>query len=390
MANTNNLQAVIPTILAQALLQLRGFTVMPRLVNLDYGSEAREKGDTIDVPIHSAIEAQEVSPGNTAPDDAGLVPTKTQITLDQWYEAPFFMSDRDVNEAMNGFVPGQVVEATRSIANRINTDIFGLYPGVYGLAGTPGTTPFSTANDGPGVSSATALRKQLNVQKAPLTDRRAVLDVDAAAAALELRAFQDAAWRGDSEGLIEGQIGRKLGFDFYEDQAVPTHTAGTITTGLAVKSATAHAEGVTTITATTAAATGACDLKRGDLLTFAGDSQTYALLEDVEESTAATDVTLKISPGLQVALTGGEEITVKATHTVNLGFHRDAFALAMRPLATPDSFTGGSLIETMTDPLTGLSLRLEISRQHKRTRWAIDALWGVKLVRPELAVRLAG
>ncbi|WP_159104325.1 P22 phage major capsid protein family protein [Sneathiella glossodoripedis] len=72
-------------------------------------------------------------------------------------------------------------------------------------------------------------------------------------------------------------------------------------------------------------------------------------------------------------------------------FNRDAFAFANRPLAQSGAGAGlGSQIMSMTDPQTGLSLRLEVSRQYKQVIWEFDILWGVKLVRPELAVRLAG
>jgi hypothetical protein len=45
---------------------------------------------------------------------------------------------------------------------------------------------------------------------------------------------------------------------------------------------------------------------------------------------------------------------------------------------------------SMTDPQTGITLRLEVSRQYKQVTWEFDILWGAKLVRPELATRIAG
>ena len=57
----------MPKILARGLLALREQATMPRVVNLDYSSEAASKGDTIDVPIPSAITVAAVSPSNTPP-----------------------------------------------------------------------------------------------------------------------------------------------------------------------------------------------------------------------------------------------------------------------------------------------------------------------------------
>ncbi len=382
----NDLSNVIPQILAQGLMALRGATIMPRLVNTDYANEAKQKGDTIDVPIPSAIAVQAVAPASTPQSTPDTTPTKVQIPLDKWYEAPFQLSDKDMAEAVRGVIPMQVSEAVKALGNQVNSDLFALYKGVGGYAGTAGTTPFGTAND---ISDATNLRKVLNVQLAPLSPRRAVVDPDAEANALGQRAFQDASWRSDASGLIEGQIGRKMGFDWFMDQSVPSHTAGTITTGLVAKASTSVAAGLKTFVATTAASTGACALKEGDVIAIAGHTKTYALTADATQASAATDVTLTISSGLEQALVGSEAITVKASHTVNLGFHRDAFALAVRPLEAEGNGLG-NLIQSAVDPVSGLALRLEVSREHKRTRWSFDILYGVKLVRPDLAARLAG
>jgi hypothetical protein len=40
--------------------------------------------------------------------------------------------------------------------------------------------------------------------------------------------------------------------------------------------------------------------------------------------------------------------------------------------------------------MTGIPLRLEVKRQNKQTLWEFDVLYGVKLVEPDLAARLAG
>lgn len=392
MATTpNTLTAIMPKILARGLRNLRQFCIMPQLVNNDYSMDARAKGDTIDVPVPVAATSTAVTHAEVPPAPATMTPTKVQIQLDNWEHSNFHLSDKDLLsiDKNKHFLPMQAGEAIKAIANSINESIFSEYVGVYGYAGTAGTTPFVTT-----VAGATDLRKVLHRQLCPKDQRRVVLDFDAEANALALAPFRDTSQSNDPNPITEGQIGRKFGMDWFADHHVPTHTAGTITTGLATKAATVEPVGETSIVCTTAGATGACDLKEGDIILIDGDDQTYTLTADAVQAVAATDVTLTISPGLKVATTGGEAVTVKASHVVNLGFHRDAFALAMRPLQTDleSEMTSqlGSKIISMQDPISGLILRLEVSRQYKQVMWDFDALWGVKLVRPELAARLAG
>lgn len=378
--NTNTITNVIPQLLAQGLVTLRENAIMPRLVNASYSAQAAEQGSSIDIPIPAAITAAAVTPSYADPNDTGINPGKVTLSLDQWKEAPFFMTDKEMMEVMAGTIPMQAAEAVKALANDVDQYLLSLYKGVYTAVGTAATTPFATD-----VSAATAARKFLNNYLAPMTDRRFVFNPDVEANALGLRAFQDVAWTGDARGINEGQIVRKLGFDWHLDQNVKDHTAGTVATSFIVKDSTAHAEGLTTLTTTTG---GNAALKAGDIITIAGHDQQYVVTADAER-TGGGDLPVLISPGLKVALVGAEVITIVASHAANLAFHRDAIAFANRPLV--DSAEGlGNQIMSAQDPVSGLTLRLEVSRQYKRTRWSFDILYGAKLVRPELAVRVLG
>lgn len=383
MANT--LTPVIPTLFAQGLKALRRNCVMPRLVNSDYGTEVKEKGDTIQVPIPSAIAVQDVVPGVTAPAPADIAPTTASIPLSNWKEAPFVLSEKELAQVIDGVIPIQLSSAVEAIADAINQSIFGLYTGVYGFTGTAGTTPF--ASD---ITAATNARKVLGTQLAPTQNRRIVLDPSAEANALSLPAFYGALNSADPAVITEGQIGRKFGFDWYMDQRVPTQVAGTITTGLIAKASTAQAAGLKAIVCTTAASTGACALKVGDIIQFSGDAQTYTVTAAATQAAASTDVTVNISPGKVVPLVGSEAVTVKASHVANLAFHRDAFAFASRPMNMNNLTENKDQSFMMSDPVSGLTMRLCYREEFHRTRLAFDVLWGVGLIRPELACRIAG
>lgn len=382
MANTWT--EVTDKLLAQGLVTLRQNSIMPLLVNRSYDTMAAQRGDVINIPVPSAVTAQDVTPGPNQPANSDSAPTSVAVPLDQWKEAPFFMTDKEALTVMDGVIPMQAAEAVKSLANIVDNYILALYKGVYGYTGTAGTTPFATDT-----SDATKARAILNKQLAPLDDRRFIVDPDAEASALNLRAFQDMSWAGNDVGILDGKVERRFGFSWHMDQNIPTHTAGTITTGLIAKAATVVALGAKTVVATTAASTGAAALLVGDIITFAGHSQTYVLTANATQASAASDVSLAIEPGLKKALAGSEAITVKASHVVNLAMHRDAIAFASRPLMD-SNVVPGVLIRTAVDPISGLVLRLEITRQHKQTRYSYDILYGGKLIQAALATRVAG
>ena len=381
MANT--VTNIIPKIVARGLLALREMARMPSLVNRDIEDEARRFGQTVDVPLSSAITATNVAPGPTPPANVDTTISTVPVPLDQWKESPFYLTDKEMREidASANFIPMQTSEAVRALANAMDSYILSLYTGVYNAVGAAATTPFAS-----NTQVARDARKKLNAGLALTNARHMVLDVDAEANASDLALFKQADQSGGQEGIREGEIGRKLGYDWWLDQNIPTHTAGTFT-GTIVTSGAA-AVGATSITLATGASEAIAALV-GDIIVFAGDTQQYVLTAALTVGASSTGAAA-IDPPLKVAQSGGEAVTAPiATHVVNLAFQRDAFAFASRPLLDTD-VTGGNLIQSISDPLTGVTLRLEVSRQHKQTKWSFDILYGAALIRPELASRVMG
>jgi hypothetical protein len=370
----NNLEAAIPKILAMGMMALRENTIMPRLINTDYQGKAAQKGNTIDVVIPSAVPANAVVPGVAAPAGTDLEPTTVPISLNNWFDASFSVTDKELAEVEAGILPMQISEAVKSLANEVDRSILALYKKVYGVAGTPGVTPFLDST-----FEATEARKILNRQLCPPQDRRIVLDVEADANATGLSTFQNVNQAGSDSVMRDGNIGRKLGFDWYMNQNVLTHTKGTAAS-YQVNQAS-HAVGSKAVTVDTGTGIPAI----GDVFTVAGDTQTYV----VTGSTGTPNITaIQYEPAAKTAFADDAAITFLDSHVANLAFNRFAFALASRPLLDVDPLS--SRMMSMSDPISQLTMRLEVSRLYKQTRWSFDILWGVGCPRPELAVRIAG
>ena len=117
------------------------------------------------------------------------------------------------------------------------------------------------------------------------------------------------------------------------------------------------------------------------------------LVDVTANTTAVTSTTMNISfyPPLRTAVATASALVIGAAATAyvpNLVFHRDAFAFASRPLA--DIRGLGNVIQTQVDPVTGIALRLEVSRQYRQTTFSYDVLYGCNVPRPEFIAKIKG
>lgn len=379
---SNTITNVLPKILADGVMALRQQAVLAQLVNRSLGdSYAQQKGNAINVPIPSAVAARAVTPAVTFAANVDANPTVAVVTLDQWFEAPINLSDSDVANISPTFVPMQASEAIKSLVNNVDSFIFGLHTGFFGFTGTPGTTPFNGS-----MTAAAQAKMVLSRQLAPLTDRRAVIDPLAEANLTINPAILDAAQRGDTQGIIQGTIGTKLGMDWYMDQNITTFTPGTgWVTGFTV-STTTGVKGASTLQVLNATASGT--ILVGDLFTLGSDSKQYVVTAAATAS-ATVGVALTIYPPLSAAASLGTTLAVVASaYTVNLAFHRDAWAFASRPLSSV--FQNGNIFQAPVDPISGIALRLELSRQYKQETLSYDVLYGAGVTRRELGAKIFG
>jgi hypothetical protein len=373
---------ILQTLVSMSLSALRERIVLAKIVNRDYEGELRGQklGATVNVSVPAAVAARTVAPDVVPPAVTAVTPTSVPITLNQWYEAPFAMDDKGLSQVMGGIIPQQASEAVKAIANNIDQYIHGLTHGAsgfYGYAGVAGQTPFATD-----LAEYLAATQQADAQLMPADNRFVILDTFAKANALGTNAVQNASWRGDANAFRTGQIGEVLGAQWDYSQNVPRHTSGTWTNAGTTTGTNAAGQGVVNLTG------GTGSLLVGDIVTFAGDSQTYVVI--AATGTAPTSA-ITVAPNLVTAKSSTELVTVKASHRNNLLIHRDAIGFAMAPLLDTMQVAGAPTTQAVAiDAESGLALRLEVTRQHRQYQWSFDALYGASVIRRELGVRIAG
>lgn len=384
--SANTFTNIVDRVMAGGLMTMRENAVTSRFVLNDFSGIAQEKGSTVDLTLPTSITAAAVSAGSTPFNATGLTPSVRTITLDQWYEASFAMTDKEMNEVATraNYIPVQAEEAVKALINKIDSTLLAKYVDFYEFSGAAGTTPF--ASDSSLVNEA---KRKLATNLAPVDNRAFLIDEFAQENIEKLSNFADISKSADPNILRTGEMGFKYNFRWAMNQNMPTHTKGTLSgttgAGKALINDASVDIGQTTIALDDTSLTGT--MVAGDVFTVAGDTQTYTVVTGGTASGNALSITFY--PGAKVAWADDAVLTMKASHVNNLAFHRNALALVMRPLANPP-VTSGNIIRTAVDPISGIPLRLEISRQNKQTLWQFDALWGVQSIDRSMAVRVAG
>jgi hypothetical protein len=210
-----------------------------------------------------------------------------------------------------------------------------------------------------------------------------LLNVDAEANAVILSQFLSASDSGSPQTIRDGVVGTKLGFQWMMSQNAPTHANAT--TGTVVTNGTPPT--VNFAGSTTLVVSGATAIGIGDKFSIAGDTTQYTI------NAGSTTTNWLIYPALKVAVPNSTAITVYDSGAsgadISMAFHPYAFTFVTRPLL--DVMTSsGNVIQTLTDPESGLSMRLELTRQYKQTMVEVDILYGVAALKPELAVVIYG
>ena len=376
MATNNTLSVYDPIFYAnEALLVLHKALGMAGRVYRGYDKAPQQKGSVIDIRVPSTFTAQD-APGNAQNIQANVV----QVALNNWKEVKFSLTDKELSATQDTIIAEHIGPAAYAVADVIDQALTGLYTDI------PTVASWSAPSV---VSDITGFRAKQFANMVPMADPtmlHCMVDGQTEADLLGLQAFSQFQGAGNQgvASQMTGYLGQKFGYNFGANQNMKTHVPGALS---AVADVTGvNADGVQTIALSANALTG--NVAKGDLFSIAGSSTTYVVTQAAV--VAGNAVSVNFYPALTVPTAGGEAVAFTQTaKTETLAFHRNAFALAMAPLSEMGDGLGAR-IATVTDPVTGLSLRSRVFYAGNESAMyvSIDALFGVKTLDPRLAVRV--
>lgn len=325
----NSLDAFNPEFWANTSLAiLEENMIMANLVNRDFENTLQSYGDIVNTrkPREFVAKRKTNADPVTIQDAAA---TNIPVRLDQMWHVSYLIKDGEESISMTSIIdeflrPAVVAEA-RAIDLVLIGEFVNFLPNVVGGFGS-----FDSSNAKDRVLDT---RRLMNTNKAWVNDRNLVLSTGTETELLRVEQFTDANRVGDDgTALREASLGRKLGFDLFMDQNMPSilpqsvGTGGNQLTAGAVNHSGGYPAGTTVLVVD--GFSGA--LTTGSWITVAGDDRPLQISAHTETTGATTGITL--SAPLSAAVADNAVIntvnpgTVSGTYSVDstgLGYAKE-------------------------------------------------------------------
>lgn len=356
----------------ETLMQLYPQLKMAGLVYRDFNSQIAAKGDTVNTRMPGTLAARDANPDSFASNKPTAV--NVQVKLDQWKEVVFEVGDKEASLSIKDLIAEYMTPAAHGIAEAVEDAMTGLYKDIANNIGTAGTTPATVSTLG------TDIKEKFDTLQIPDDSRQVVLG-PAAVNKFNQVFYQDFI-SGSTEQQTTGALRPKFGMQYTDSNKLPKHLTALSGAPLGVGP---QAAAITSLSVD--GLTGA--VKKGDLFSLVhpiAGVTTYVVTADA--AIIATAASIPIYPPLLEAVLDNCVLTPIAPHSVNLAFHKQAFALVSRPLNTPNAPGANVYVADFA----GLGLRSSLWYEPKdlRTYCRLDLLFGVKTLDARKAMRVMG
>jgi hypothetical protein len=390
MANTLTVSAIAENLFRARDIVAREMVGFIPSVTVNGGSEGVSLGGTVNSIV------TQVPTVNTSITPAMTIPAADDQTIG--VETMTIGQTANVRIPINGEVFKQLentvgsqialdqmlAQALRAIVNNIETHVGTvLKNGSSRATGTAGTTPFASNHH-----ILADMRQILVDNGTPMNDGQISLVINSAAGTKlrQIANLYKANEAGSSDLLRNGELLNLYGISIKESAGVVAHTKGTL--GGAPTSAVAgFAVGATSITLT-AAGTGT--IVAGDALSIANDTGNIYIVKTGDTDVSDGGTIVLNAPGLRKATGASTRALTVADYTANLGFHRAAVELVMRPPAEPAGGDAATDSMNLFDPVSGLSFNVSTYQGYKMNALDITCYYQAKVWKPEFVATLLG
>lgn len=400
MSNTYLTDSIITR---EALMVLENNLVAAKKINREYDDRFARDGAKVGSVINVRKPPKYQGRVGAAMVVEDATETQVPVAVNKQFGVDLEFADSDLALNIDDFSKRFLRPAVSRIANEIDADVLLLYKQVYQAVGTPGTVPNA-------LLTYLLAGVALDNAAAPSDGQRSIV-INPLMQATMVDALKGLFQQSSAIAAqyAKGQMGTAGGFDWNMDQNVATHTVGPLGGTPLVNGANQTGTSLITDGWTAAAAS---RLLQGDVFTIAnvfmvnpmsgvsnGQLQQFTVMSDVS-SDGSGNLTAIISPAI---ITAGPFKTVNAVPAdnaaltilgaantaspVGLAFHPDFATLVCVDLPL---VKGVDMCGRMQDKQLGLSIRLirdyEIRNDQRPCR--LDVLYGVSILRPELACRI--
>jgi hypothetical protein len=370
-------------ILKEALMEFENNLVITKTARRDYQ-------DRFDVTTGATIRIRKPTrytarTGRNAQPQA-INEQYTNLTIGDMIGVDVEVTSQELALQIDDFNRDILSPAMVTLANKIDSLLYNTTLDIYNFVGTAGTAPNTFAV----IDQAGALLDSLGV---PRDNNRFLLEKSFDASATRSALYNTFNENFNKEIIMNGSMGNLAGFDAYSAQNIINPVfALTTATGVALANAgaalgTPLMNGATVSGATTLVMDGftaSITIKEGATFTISGVNSTnptsrtdtgqlakFVVTADTEVN-GSGEVTLPIAPTL--VLTGPYQnitalpannapVTFNFTHTKNLAYHREAFALVTVNLPVNND---GAFQKNIRDP-KGTGINIRMTRQYSAT-----------------------
>ncbi len=399
----SNSLLTIDMITRKALEILENNLVITRNVNRAYDDSFAIEGAKIGSSLRIRLPDRSLVTDGAALQVQDVSQQQVTLTVDSQKHIGVNFTTAELTMSLDDFADRVLKPRISQLASSIDADVANAYKNIFNSVGTPGTTP---------ATSLVLLQAQQKMNEAAAVASPRYLTVNPAANAGLVEGMKglfnpvSTISRQFKSGLMGEGI---LGFEeLAMSQSMKVHTTGDWGTAIEVDGApTAQGTSQLAITFTGSSKT----WKVGDVFTMqsvfavnpqtresTGSLQQFVVTEDLTGSSSGT---LKFAPALYTAThplatvdafpANDADITMLGSaasqYPQNMAYHRDAITFATADLIMPQGVDMSS-----RQVHNGISMRIvrQYDINNDRLPCRIDVLYGYKVIRPEMAVRVWG